>query len=229
MQNCMWQFLYIRPVIQLIGGIAAYADKEELYSAMVIIAAVSTFVMIPSIFTVARVLYDECEGLCVALKFIVIKISVGIILIEDAVQQFLYSSEAISISDDLGLSHFTEEEKFIRLYCLIALAECALLSIGLYYGFTKPLRPSVKCVLMPELDLPEIDPHNSKFDEDGNSLRMWTWNWYWSNIMAFRSRTCAKYLDYKSSSVNSTIEDKLLSPSTVVTPSGSKHDSTSYF
>jgi len=184
MQNCLWQFLFIRPVLQFIGAIGAYADKEELYSAMVILAAISTFIMIPAMFTVARILYDECCGLSVAMKFVVIKISVGIILIEDAVQQFLYSSGAISISDDVGLNHLTEEEKFIRIYCLIAIVECALLSIVMYFGFTKPLRPSVNCILMPDADLPETDtdPRNTIFDADGNAVRTWTWSWYWANV-----------------------------------------------
>ena len=112
----MWQFLWFRPLIQIIGAVASYVDNEPVYSAMVLTAAGSTIYMIPALITGVRVLYDECSGLKVALKFLVVKVSVGLLLIEDAVQSMLYATSTIQISDDLGLNNFSEEEKLVRIY-----------------------------------------------------------------------------------------------------------------
>ena len=149
----MWQFLWIRPVILFIGAICSYSDSQPLYTTCTFFAVFSTLYMVPGLITATRVLYDECDGLKVALKFVVIKISVGAILIEDAVQSILYSTGAISISDDIGMDYYSEEDKFVRIYCVIALCECALLSIVLYYGFSPQLIASEKAVKINEYEL----------------------------------------------------------------------------
>jgi len=206
MHGCIQQFLYFRPLIQIVGAIGAYTGNENLYSIAGILAAISTVIMIPGLLTFTRVLYDKCDGLYVATKFIVIKISVGLILIEDIVQQYLYTSGIVSISDDFGSEVYSEEEKFVRIYCLIALVECAILSWFLFYGFTPPLEAAENCILMAESDLPL-----GSVDASSHQLTL-TWHWLLGNTIAFRKWTCSRYLNISSSQAisNSTLKENLL-------------------
>ncbi len=74
-------------------------------------------------------------------KFLVIKVSVGIVLIEGIVIQFLSDSNKVNIKDNDGMDKYSEDEKFVRLYCFIALTQIALLSYFLYTGFSSPMTP----------------------------------------------------------------------------------------
>ena len=210
--NSIRQFLYIRPIIELIAAICAYKGATTIYSIAIYAAALSTVYMIPGLLTVARVLYDECEGLNVAYKFIVIKVSVGLILIEDAVQQYLYSSGTVSISDDIGNSDYSEEEKFIRIYSMIAIIECALLSVFLYIGFVPALVPAKSCIVIEENE--ESESQSNHAQEANNILDLkWTFNEYIVNLFSIFKWTCAMFLtndSAKSDANEGTIKEALI-------------------
>lgn len=204
----MWQFLWIRPWIQAIAAISSYADSARVYSVMVLIAAGSTLYMIPALITVARVLYDECYGLKVALKFLVVKVSVGLLLIEDAVQSILYSTGTVEISDDIGLDDFTEEEKFIRIYCIIALVECTLLAVLLYIGFTPAMVVSARAAKLSSQELNTdntlsiIEYGNDDILQDVVNL---SWSGYIKVLCSLRKPSCGNYL-----SLDNTLTRKLI-------------------
>ena len=130
------QFLYLRPLIMAVGIPFWLKDLDNGYTATTGLAVISTLYMIPWLFTFAWVMYDECERIGLFAKLVTVKISVGIILIEDVVMQMLFATDTISISDDMGLEQYNEEEKFVRLYAVIALSQGALLSIAMWYGFS---------------------------------------------------------------------------------------------
>ena len=130
------QFLYLRPTIMAAGVPFWLKGIDNGYTIATALGGISTLYMIPWLFTFAWVMYDECERIGLFAKLVTVKISVGIILIEDIVMQMLFATDTISISDDMGLDQYTEEEKFVRLYAVIALSQGALLSIAMWYGFS---------------------------------------------------------------------------------------------
>ena len=134
---------------------------------------------------VTHTLYDSCDGLAIIYKFITVKVSVGLILIEDAVQQFLYSSGTINIDDD---DEYTEEDKIQRIYCVIALAEFALLSYFLYNGFSPLMVASSNTLTLKS----QVD---DKAEDKSSSSR--SWSQFLSDCLSIRSITCFTYLDPK--------------------------------
>lgn len=133
--TAIWQFAVLRWISVALGCIFFYAEVQEVYIICSVIAAVSTVYMLPYLFMSAHVLLDACSGLNILVKLALVKVSVGLILIEDLVMQFLYQSGKVHMPDTDGLKGYDQEDRFTRVYCTMALVEGVLLAVVMYYGF----------------------------------------------------------------------------------------------
>jgi hypothetical protein len=134
-RSLIWAFAFIRPPIMLLGMIFFYADVQVMYALLNFVGSAITIAMLPGLFLSVYALYEECDGLNLLTKFIVVKVSVGVVLIEDLVMNILYQSGTVDIPSSMGVGRYNEEEKFIRVYCTIALAQGMLLAYAMYKGF----------------------------------------------------------------------------------------------
>jgi len=141
--TAIWQFAMVRPAIIAFGTIFFYAEVQAIYLVCTVLGAVSTLYMLPYLFLSAHVLLDECNGLNILVKLALVKVSVGLILIEDVVQQFMYQSNVVDLNNEDGLEGYSEESKYVRVYTTIALAEGVLLAAVMYFGFAPEMSISV--------------------------------------------------------------------------------------
>jgi len=133
--QAIWMFAFVRPVVLTIGTIFFFIPGlEAVFFLFNIIGGILTIYLLPSLFLSAHALFDSFKGMNFLTKLLMVKVSVGLILIEDIVQQAMYQFDVVSISM-YGRDDVNEEDKFIRAYCCVALAQGALLSYFLWHGF----------------------------------------------------------------------------------------------
>ncbi|KAJ1411420.1 hypothetical protein B484DRAFT_182971 [Ochromonadaceae sp. CCMP2298] len=78
-------------------------------------------------------------------QVMLLKCSVGLIVAEGLIAQFLISSGKTPYSDDDGDDHFNEDQKTKRGYCALVLIEICILSLPYLFAFgIKKIRPSEK-------------------------------------------------------------------------------------
>jgi hypothetical protein len=86
-----------------------------------------------------EVLMSESTNLLGTCKIILLKISVGLIVIQGLIEEFLFAFGVIKIGNS---SSFTGEERAQRFYCFIVLVEYALLSFAVYYAYAAEIKPN---------------------------------------------------------------------------------------
>jgi hypothetical protein len=135
----LWQFTYIRPLIVTIIAIGYYGNKKAVVIVFTALGAISTVIMVVPLFSLAYTAYDYLEGLSPLLKLLMVKVSVGLILIEGAAAGILAQSNKAHLDDDSGDDKYTDTERVIRVYCVISLVEAVLLCIPMWFGFSKKI------------------------------------------------------------------------------------------
>jgi hypothetical protein len=86
-----------------------------------------------------RLLIDESANLLGACKIVLLKISVGLIVVQGLIEEFLFAFGVISVGSSEG---FSGEERAQRFYCFIVLLEYAMLSAAVYYAYAAEIKPS---------------------------------------------------------------------------------------
>lgn len=88
-------------------------------------------------------LYEECSGLCVGYKLLVIKISVGLVTLQGFVLDNLFAFGLISIPDEYApMGQYEQKDRLRRAYCFLCLIEFLVLCIPLWLGFSPTIQPS---------------------------------------------------------------------------------------
>lgn len=75
-------------------------------------------------------------------KLMVVKISVGLFAIQYIIFDQLFAAGDLRISKAYSFSSYEQQLRVQRAYCLLCLAEFALLSVSLWIGFSPRLVPS---------------------------------------------------------------------------------------
>jgi hypothetical protein len=125
------QLLVVRPI--LIVAVIATADERMLLASNIISGVASCMVIIGlfGLIKLYHVLYAHAKGLNAKVKIIVIKGTLGLVLIEALVEQVLV---AFSVIDDAGISIA------VRFYCFGVLVELFVLSIVLERVFAHEIK-----------------------------------------------------------------------------------------
>lgn len=138
--KAVWQFVYIRPLVATIGAFVFYCtEMDGLFLIIQGICFLQTAGMLVGLLSLAYTLYEDCIGLNIVYKLFVIKISVGLVVIQGFVIDNLYTYGYISIPDKYSYSDYSEDSKIQRAYCLLCLTEFVILCIPLWFGFGYPV------------------------------------------------------------------------------------------
>jgi hypothetical protein len=86
-----------------------------------------------------QVIMEESSNLLGTSKIILLKISVGLIVIQGLIEEFLFAFGVITVESSAG---FSGKERAQRFYCFIVLVEYALLSAAVYYAYTAEIKPN---------------------------------------------------------------------------------------
>lgn len=81
-------------------------------------------------------MYTHCKNLFGVTKLVLLKVSVGAIVLEGLIEQFIVMAGAEPYNDD---STFDAEEKTQRGYCALVLLEFAILSFLYYYAYSQKI------------------------------------------------------------------------------------------
>ena len=83
-------------------------------------------------------LYEKSSNVNGTYKILLLKFSVGLIVIQGLIEEFLFATGYVKLSNSKS---FTSAERAQRFYCLTVLIEYAILSIAVYYAYSTEIRP----------------------------------------------------------------------------------------
>jgi len=181
-------YLYFRPAVTILATICFYVESDGLYAIFTFLAAVPTLYMLPHLFISGYLLYEKCEGLNIFYKLPFIKVSVGLILIEDMIQQILYTTGAVSLPK--SENDYSSEDQFTRLYCLISLCEGVVLAYIMWLAFGPKMDISES-----GLDTPNINRESGILaTKNAGSKR--SLDAFICDMMNVTTMTCSSFCDY---------------------------------
>eukprot|EP01036_Dinobryon_divergens_P027925 gene27925-36787_t len=144
-----WNFWFTRTLLSIGSCICIYSGRpaaKALGGLFTLMGAIIMFYAVLSFLLQYELILDETKNIAGVLKFLVIKVSVGAIVVQGLVAQFLSVTATSPYVDD---DHFTADEKTTRGYCTIVLLEFTILSLVMVYAFgvSKILPPESKEVV----------------------------------------------------------------------------------
>lgn len=86
-----------------------------------------------------QIIMEESSNLLGTSKIVLLKISVGLIVIQGLIEEFLYAFGVITVESS---STFSGKERAQRYYCFIVLVEYSLLSAAVYYAYAAEIKPN---------------------------------------------------------------------------------------
>ena len=147
-QRALFHFLVTRTVVVLVSAICTFVSKrsQSYHDPAFLISLILTifsFALLINGFGSLVLFYEvvmaESTNLLGACKIILLKISVGLIVIQGLIEEFLYAFGIIAVQPS---EDFSGQDRAQRFYCFIVLVEYALLSAAVYYAYTTEIKPN---------------------------------------------------------------------------------------
>mmetsp|Transcript_24025 Transcript_24025/g.95357 ORF Transcript_24025/g.95357 Transcript_24025/m.95357 type:complete len:317 (+) Transcript_24025:427-1377(+) len=143
----IWQFAYVRPVAAMACGVAVYADPRAPTSAILAVSNVASIAsalgVVASLVSFIAVVGDGPDGAGLHWKFVVVKLAVGVVLLENVLREFFYEDgvargEARTVvSNRLHAEPKTWTADYLILYARLALVELALVALTFPWVFKR--------------------------------------------------------------------------------------------
>lgn len=134
----LFHMLFTRVVLSIIGAIAFYSGSkagEALALVIQVINAVLVIIMIVHVINFYEMMFEHAKNLFGLTKLFLLKCSVGLIVLEGLIANFLVNSGKSPYSSDDGDDTYDMEEKTQRGYCALVLIELMILSLIYVYAF----------------------------------------------------------------------------------------------
>eukprot|EP01040_Poterioochromonas_malhamensis_P003558 gene3558-3802_t len=137
-QKTLWalfHFLVTRNIIITIAAIGYYTHSsagKAVYSIGNAIGTVILFYALIHIVLFYENVFNDCVNLFGIFKFALLKFSVGLIVLQGLVCEFMIQANAEPYNDD---NNWSSEEKLQRGYCLLVLLEFVILVVPYMYTF----------------------------------------------------------------------------------------------
>ena len=147
-QTALFHCLWTRTAVVLASTVCTFvAHTSQTYAnpaflASLILTVLSLALLVNgfgSLVLFYQVIMEESANLLGTAKIILLKISVGLIVIQGLIEEFLFAFGVIKVE---GSSSFSGKERAQRFYCFIVLVEYALLSSAVYYAYTSEIKPN---------------------------------------------------------------------------------------
>lgn len=149
-QGSLFHFLWTRTVVVLVSVVCTFVSKHsQTYADPAFVASlvltVASFALLVNGFGSLVMFYEmvmaESTNLLATAKIVLLKISVGLIVIQGLIEEFLYAFGVISVQPS---GNFSGQDRAQRFYCFIVLLEYAILSAAVYYAYAAEIKPSAR-------------------------------------------------------------------------------------
>ena len=149
--NALWHFIGTHTIIVMISVIfqflrrSAQAEDEDKkardYFIVAILFTVFSLALLGngflSLVCLFRLVHDKSENIFGVFKILLLKFSVGLIVVQGLIEEFLFSTGVIALSSS---AHYSSQDRAQRWYCIVVLAEYSLLSVALYYAYSGEIK-----------------------------------------------------------------------------------------
>jgi len=135
---CMFHMLFTRVGLSILGAIAYYTGTQAGRSVAVVIQVVCAVIVVTMVFhliNLYEMVYSHCQNLFGLMKLFLLKFSVGLIVLEGLICNFLISTGNAPYDSDDGDDTYDSAEKTQRGYCALVLIELMVLAIFYLYAF----------------------------------------------------------------------------------------------
>ena len=133
-------FLFTRTAVVILQTITGYIDGK-LATTLTVILALISFCFVVRGFGSLVVFYENIYNYSINIsgfyKLLILKMSVGIIVLQGIIVEILVAFNVIHMDEAHG---YTEAEMIQRLYCFIVLIEYVVLSIVMYFAFSTKIK-----------------------------------------------------------------------------------------
>lgn len=150
--NALWNFIYTRTgfvllvvVLQCLftfspnlasGTVHRLKICAYFFTAITLILLGNGFISLVMFY---EVIYEQSKNLNGTFKILLLKFSVGLIVVQGLIEEIVFGSGLIHVEDSPS---FTAEDRAQRLYCFIVLFEYMFLSILVYLAFSTAILPA---------------------------------------------------------------------------------------
>eukprot|EP00598_Pedospumella_elongata_P004442 CAMPEP_0184981192 /NCGR_PEP_ID=MMETSP1098-20130426/11024_1 /TAXON_ID=89044 /ORGANISM="Spumella elongata, Strain CCAP 955/1" /LENGTH=321 /DNA_ID=CAMNT_0027504735 /DNA_START=68 /DNA_END=1033 /DNA_ORIENTATION=+ len=134
----LFHMLVTRVILSIGGAIASYSDKpvaRVIALVIQVINAVIVLTMIVHVVNFYESIYEYAKNLFGLVKLFLLKCSVGLIVVEGLIANFLISTNKSPASADDGDDNYGTEAKTLRGYCTLVLIELVIISFVYMYAF----------------------------------------------------------------------------------------------
>lgn len=135
----LFQFLFVRPIVVLLAAIFNYADVKALFLVFTFIAVFQFLFGFGSLALFYENVYTQSGNINATLKIILLKVSVGVYVIQGIIEEMLVATDTLDIKDT---DRYTAEERAGRALGIVVLAEYAIMSLILYISFSTEIHAS---------------------------------------------------------------------------------------
>lgn len=125
----LWHLIITRNVITVIAAICDYSGSragKALYAVLSVVCVILLFNSLMRIFLIYELIYEHCQNVFNVWKVLLLKFSIGLIVFEGLICQFMIAFNKEPYDDD---SDWNAEEKTSRAYCSLVLVEYAVLTL----------------------------------------------------------------------------------------------------
>jgi len=150
--DALWHFINTRTVFVLLTIILQCAftfspnmatpQVKRLKICAYILTAISLIFLgngFGSLVMYYEVLYEQSKNLNGTFKILLLKFSVGLIVIQGLIEEIVFGLNLIHVEDSAS---FTAEDRAQRFYCFIVLFEYTFLSMLVYYAYSTTILPA---------------------------------------------------------------------------------------
>lgn len=138
----LFHFMITRNIVVIASAIAFYGMKsggKAVSSILSLVAAVILFYCLIHIILFYENVFNPNRNLFGILKLFLLKVSVGLIVLEGIICDLLTSFGGSPFSDD---DRYSSEDKTVRGYCILVLLEYVVLVVPFLIAFTYKITPS---------------------------------------------------------------------------------------
>ena len=155
----LFHFLFTRSFIVTIQSACSYATSK-LAAKLAFAFAIISFMFVINGFGSLVIFFESVlrasSNLNGVYKMILLKVSVGIIVLQGLIEEILWATGEIKLD---STSMFTGEERAQRIFCLAVLCEYALLSLPFYFAFSSVI--TINKISSDDHHYPSLGSHHS--------------------------------------------------------------------
>jgi len=132
----LFHFFVTRTILIFFSAICYYSGSKAgkaLYAIFTVISAIVLFYGLSCLVLLYENVYANCKNLYGIVKLLLLKFSVGMIVLEGLIEQFLVLTNSSPYGDD---GSYDTAENTQREYCALVLLEFAIISLVYWYAYS---------------------------------------------------------------------------------------------